>query len=70
MPLILWGMNRMGFHGASWAAALMIAGGASAVAAVLVALRNLAGEGAARASAPFLAFAPAAVWVADRKSHV
>lgn len=42
----------------------MIAGGASAVAAVLVALRNLAGEGAARASAPFLAFAPAAVWVA------
>lgn len=46
------------------AAALVIGVGASASAAALVAVRNLAGEDRARACAPFLVLVPAAVWVA------
>lgn len=64
MILILWGMSRIGLDGAWPAALLMIAGGAVAVPAVLVALRDVAGEARARVAAPFVALAPAAVWVA------
>jgi hypothetical protein len=42
----------------------VIAGGAAAVPATLVAVRAVAGEVAARAAAPFLVLAPAAIWVA------
>ena len=69
MVLVLWTLARAGLGGPAWAAALCIAGGAAAVPAVLVTLRAVAGEGEegearARVAAPFLAFAPAAVWVA------
>jgi methylthioxylose transferase len=64
MLLLLWVIDRAGLGGAGWAAALVVAGGASAIPAALVALRELAGEAAARAAAPFLALAPAAVWIA------
>ncbi len=64
MLLLLWGLSRAGLGGAPWAAALEIAGGAAAVPAVLVAVREVAGEGAARRAMPFVAVAPAAVWVA------
>lgn len=64
MLLVLWGLDRIGLGGAGWAAGLVIAGGASGVAAVLIALREVSGEAAARAAAPFVAFAPAAVFVA------
>jgi len=65
MVLLLWGMARIGLSGPWWVAAIEIAGGASAGVAALVALREVAGERSARAAAPFLAFAPAAVVIAS-----
>lgn len=57
-------LDRLGLGGPGWAAALCIAGGASATAAVLVTMRAFAGESLARRAAPFLATAPAAIWIA------
>jgi hypothetical protein len=65
MVLLLAALDRAGLGGAGWAAALVIAGGAAAVSATLVAVRAVAGEGAARAAAPFLVLVPAAIWVAS-----
>ncbi len=62
--VLLWTLDWIGLAGRGWAAALCIGGGASAVPAVLVSTRQLAGEDAARRAAPFLALAPAAIWVA------
>lgn len=62
--LLLWSLDLVGLGGAGWAAALCILGGALAVPAVLVATREVAGEGWARAAAPFVAVAPAALWIA------
>jgi methylthioxylose transferase len=62
--LVLWAMDRVGLGGAAAAAALAIACGAIAAPAALLAVRALASEAHARAAAPFLAFSPAAVWVA------
>jgi hypothetical protein len=62
--LVLWWLDRLGLGGPQWAAGLMIAGGAAAVPAVLVAAREVAGEDRARGAAPFLVLAPAAVWIA------
>jgi hypothetical protein len=64
MVLLLWTMDRVGLGGTGWGAFLEIAGGAAMVPAALISLRELAGEDRARAAAPFVAFAPAAVWVA------
>ncbi|HZD16851.1 MAG TPA: hypothetical protein VE669_01790 [Actinomycetota bacterium] len=60
MALVAWSLWRFG-GGPAWLAGLEIASAASAVPAVLLALRELAGEPRARAAAPFLAFAPAAI---------
>ncbi|MGY1753677.1 hypothetical protein [Blastococcus sp. SYSU D01042] len=57
-------LDRIGLGGAGWAAALCIAGGALAVPAVLVAVRVVADEAAARTVAPFAVLLPAAVWIA------
>ncbi len=57
-------LDRLGLGGAGWAAGLCIGAGASAAAAGLVTLRAVAGEDKARAAAPFLTAAPAAVWIA------
>jgi len=57
-------LDRLGLGGPGWAAALCIGAGASAAAAGLVALRAVAGERQARAAAPILAAAPAAIWIA------
>ncbi|AJT63626.3 hypothetical protein T261_1941 [Streptomyces lydicus] len=57
------GLDRIGLGGGAWAGIWCITLGASATAAVLVALRALADETAARRAAPFLVLAPAAVWV-------
>jgi hypothetical protein len=62
--LILWTLDWIGLGGRGWAAVLCIGGGASAVPAVLIATRELAGEDMARRAAPFLALAPAAIWIA------
>ncbi|HEX4491292.1 MAG TPA: hypothetical protein VH914_08830 [Acidimicrobiia bacterium] len=64
MELILWCVDRLGWHGAGAAATLYIAAGVAAGAAALVALREVAGEARARAAAPFLAMFPAAIWMA------
>ncbi|MGR3933984.1 hypothetical protein [Streptomyces sp. BRA346] len=57
------GLDRLGLGGGGWAGAFCITAGSSAVAAVLVTLRALGQERAARTAAPFLVLAPAAVWV-------
>ncbi len=57
-------LDRIGLAGPGWAAALCIAGGALAVPAVLVAVRVVADEAAARTVAPFAVLVPAAVWIA------
>jgi hypothetical protein len=62
--LTLWALEKVRLRGPWPEAFLFVAGGAAAVPAALVALRDAAGEGAARLAAPFLAFAPAAIWVA------
>jgi methylthioxylose transferase len=64
MLLLLSALDRVGLGGSGWAAALCIGGGAVAVPAVLVAVREVAGEEIARRSAPFLVIAPAAIWIA------
>src|SRR5439155_90271 len=62
--LALWALGRLGARGAWAEAAFFIACGAAMVPATLVALRDVAGEAAARTAAPFVALAPAALWVA------
>jgi methylthioxylose transferase len=64
MLLLLSALDRVGLGGSGWAAALCIAGGAAAVPAVLVAVREVAGEEIARRATPFLVIAPAAIWIA------
>jgi hypothetical protein len=64
MILLFWWLDRVGLGGAGWAAAVVIAGGAAAGPAAMVAVRDLAGERPARVAAPFLALAPAAAWMA------
>jgi hypothetical protein len=57
-------LDRIGLGGAGWAAVLCIAGGALTVPAVLVTVRAIAGEAAARTVTPFAVLFPGAVWVA------
>jgi hypothetical protein len=64
MELILWLVDRLGWHGVGAAATLYVAVGLLAGAAALVALREVAGETRARAAAPFVAVFPAAIWMA------
>ncbi len=64
MILGLWGLDQIGLGGAVPAALAMITGGALALPAALVALREVAGEQRARVAAPFLVLCPAAIWIA------
>jgi hypothetical protein len=64
MVLVFWALDRLGATGPGWAGALVIAVGSSAVAAVLVTVRALGDEAAARRALPFLVLAPFAVTVA------
>ncbi|MFI1964296.1 hypothetical protein ACH429_09265 [Streptomyces pathocidini] len=57
------GLDRIGLGGGGWAGMWCVVLGGSAAAAVLVTLRALTGERIARAAAPFLVLAPAAVWI-------
>ncbi|MGW6054487.1 hypothetical protein [Streptomyces sp. NPDC055189] len=56
-------LDRIGLGGGTWAGAFCITAGSTAVAAFLITLRALADEATARRAAPFLALAPAAIWV-------
>ncbi|PZS04050.1 MAG: hypothetical protein DLM56_07250 [Pseudonocardiales bacterium] len=62
--LTFWALHAGGLGGPGFAAALCIAGGASAVPAVLIVTRDLLGEDRARTAAPFLITLPAAIWIA------
>jgi hypothetical protein len=62
--LTFWVLNRLGFPGAGAAAIFCVLAGALAIPAVLITVRIVADERLARLAAPFLATAPAAVWIA------
>ncbi|WP_309240925.1 hypothetical protein [Nocardia sp. BSTN01] len=57
-------LDRIGLSGGAWASTLCVLVGCSASMAVLVAMRALGAESRARAAAPYLALAPAAIWLA------
>jgi hypothetical protein len=57
-------LDRIGLRGGGWAGLLCLLVGSSAAAAVVIAVRVLADERTARRSAPFVAVAPTAIWVA------
>ena len=63
-PLLSWALQRIGLGGSFVLSMLCIVAGGVAVAAVLVVVRDVAGEVMARRAAPFVVFAPAAVSVA------
>jgi hypothetical protein len=63
MPLLYWWLERLGLGGAGWAAGVVLAGAGGATAAALVAVRGVGREQMARRAAPFVAVAPAAVWL-------
>lgn len=56
-------LDRIGLSGGGWAGAWCITVGTTAAVAVLVAVRALTDERLAHRAAPFLALAPAAVWM-------
>ncbi|WP_053206107.1 hypothetical protein [Jiangella muralis] len=62
LVLTLWASARAGLSGAGWETALAMAGVAAAAVAVLVIARDVVSERFARAAAPFVVLAPAAVW--------
>jgi hypothetical protein len=61
--LTFFGLNRFGLGGPVWAAAFCVVAGSSSAAAVLITVRALGDEQAARSAAPFVGLAPLAVWV-------
>jgi hypothetical protein len=61
--LVFVGLDRVGLGGSSWAALSVVLLAATATPAVLLAVREVAGEVAARRLAPFLILSPAAIWV-------
>lgn len=61
-PLLVWAIERLGL-GAWGVTALQCAGAMLVVPAVLVAVREVAGESFARRAAPFVAVSPAAIWM-------
>src|SRR4051812_18957275 len=63
MPLVLTALDHLGMEGPWWAAAFILTVALSAVVAVLIAGRELGGEDAARRAMPFVALAPAVVFV-------
>jgi hypothetical protein len=64
LVLVLWLLDRLGLGAPVWAAMFVVAVGASAAAAVLLAVREVAGEATARKVAPFVVLMPGAVWLA------
>ncbi|MEU9735405.1 hypothetical protein [Streptomyces sp. NPDC048002] len=56
-------LDRIGLGGGAWAGVWCVVVGATAALAILVTVRVLADERLARRAAPFLALAPAAVWL-------
>jgi len=61
--LLFGALEAVGLGGERWAALVVVVASLSAVPAVLMTLRCIAGEDTARRAAPFLALAPAATWI-------
>lgn len=61
MVVVLWLMDSVGLGGVAWNSVLVFAGGGASVIAVLVGVREVAGEAVARRAMPFVVLAPAAV---------
>ncbi len=57
-------LDRIGLGGGAWAGLLCLLVGSSAAAAIVVAVRALTDENTARLTAPFVAVAPTAIWIA------
>jgi hypothetical protein len=57
-------LDRVGMGGGAWAGLLCLVVGSSIAAALVVTVRALADEDAARIAAPFAAVAPTAIWIA------
>ena len=64
MVSLLWVLDVIGLRGPGWEAAVIIGIGATAPVAVLVTVRIVAGQGAARVLAPFVVLAPWTLFVA------
>lgn len=64
MPLVLAALARIGLGTEAWTAVVTFAVAASGVVAVLIAVREVAGESTARRALPFLVLAPTATWMA------
>ncbi|WP_051426360.1 hypothetical protein [Jiangella gansuensis] len=62
LVLTLWASARVGLSGPGWETALAMAGVAAAAVAALVVARDVVSDRFARAAAPFVVLAPAAVW--------
>ncbi|MFF5257898.1 hypothetical protein ACFY4C_03055 [Actinomadura viridis] len=62
--LLLWALEETGLRGTGWSSAFIIVTGTSAVVAVAVTVRHVAGETLARRALPFLVLAPFALWIA------
>lgn len=62
LVLVLWAMDRAGLAGPWWEAGLELVAGAASVPAALLVAGEVLGEHRARAAAPFLMLAPAAVF--------
>ncbi len=61
--LLFGALDALGLRGPGWATAIVFLAGAAAVPAVLVTVRALTDERTARRAAPFVALAPAALWI-------
>ncbi|CAN5703471.1 hypothetical protein BH10ACT1_BH10ACT1_23160 [soil metagenome] len=61
--LLFVGLDRIGLGGAAAAAAFLVLAGATTAPAVLLAVREVAGERQARRAAPFLVLGPLAIWM-------
>ncbi len=64
MMVLLWGLDAAGLHGTGWAAAAIIAIGASTAPAVVLAVHWWGAAHAARQALPFLVLSPAVLFVA------
>lgn len=62
--LLLGLLDRVGLRGVGWATVVVLIGAVSMVPAVLLTVREVAGETTARRALPFVALAPAALWIA------
>ena len=56
-------LHRIGLSGPAWASLFCVVVGCSSAAAVLITVKAISGEELARIVAPFVALAPAAVWI-------